>query len=399
MKNNDGKKVTVLYSAPLMKQNIRSNWVICLVILFIMLLLCNVVNYAMSLIGSDKNKTDTAEYQQAFYAYLGALASYDLVSGGNLSYDDFIMRESDENYNLAFGALNAKTGKDFSVDGFEDAITGLSSGGVPVDTYVKAFEYNYALSQSKGVFDKENMTLSECLDITLETMGVSSELVGKMGSMDTSAMINQMYFTVTGLLPIFILVVILANGLIAERVDSGSMAYILSTPTKRSAVAFTQMLFMITVPALIILAVCLSRIATSFLLYDDVNVKSIAALFCGMYILVEAVSAICYLASCFFSQSRKSLGMGGGLTAWFFIASLMGMFGSDNMVNSGMGVKELSVFNKLTLIGLYDIDSLATVGEKDVCYDFVWKMALLVLTAVICYAFGALRFTRKDLPL
>jgi thiol-disulfide isomerase/thioredoxin len=136
-------------------------------------------------------------------------------------------------------------------------------------------------------------------------------------------------------------------------------------------VAFTQMLFMITVPALIILAVCLSRIATSFLLYDDVNVKSIAALFCGMYILVEAVSAICYLASCFFSQSRKSLGMGGGLTAWFFIASLMGMFGSDNMVNSGMGVKELSVFNKLTLIGLYDIDSLATVGEKDVCYDFL----------------------------
>lgn len=51
------------------------------------------------------------------------------------------------------------------------------------------------------------------------------------------------------------------------------------------------------------------------------------------------------------------------------------------------------------MIGLYDIDSLATVGEKDVCYDFVWKMALLVLTAVICYAFGALRFTRKDLPL
>ena len=79
------------------------------------------------------------------------------------------------------------------------------------------------------------MTLSECLDITLETMGVSSELREKMGSMDTSAMINQMYFTVTGLLPIFILVVILANGLIAERVDSGSMAYILSTPTKRSA--------------------------------------------------------------------------------------------------------------------------------------------------------------------
>ena len=35
--------------------------------------------------------------------------------------------------------LMQKQEKDFSVDGFEDAITGLSSGGVPVDTYVKGF--------------------------------------------------------------------------------------------------------------------------------------------------------------------------------------------------------------------------------------------------------------------
>ena len=114
-----------------------------------------------------------------------------------------------------------------------------------------------------------------------------------------------------------------------------------------------------------------------------------------MYILVEAVSAICYLASCFFSQSRKSLGMGGGLTAWFFIASLMGMFGSDNMVNSGMGSKGTLCFNKLTLIGLYDIDSLAMVGEKDVCYDFVWKMALLVLDGSNMLCIWSLKVYKK----
>ena len=33
---------------------------------------------------------------------------------------------------------------------------------------------------------------------------------------------------------------ITANSLVSEQVDRGSIAYVLSTPTKRSAIAFTQ---------------------------------------------------------------------------------------------------------------------------------------------------------------
>lgn len=225
------------------------------------------------------------------------------------------------------------------------------------------------------------------------------KLIEKMGEMDTAGMMNQMYFTVMGLLPVFILIVILANGLIADQVDRGSMAYVLSTHTKRSAVAITQMLFMIVVPAILIGIVCVSRIGTTYLLYDEVNPKAIVMLYFGMYILTEAVSAICYLASCLFSQSKKAMGLGGGLATWFFMASLLGMFGSENMVNTGMGVEELSIFNKLTLIGLYDIQNISTVGTENVCYDFVWKLAVLGVIAVICYVAGAVRFTKKDLPL
>ena len=138
------------------------------------------------------------------------------------------------------------------------------------------------------------------------------------------------------------------------------MAYVLSTPTKRSAVAITQLVFMLIVPLLMIAVVCATRIGTSFMFYDEVNVAGMLALFGGMYILVEAVCGICYMGSCLFSQSKKSMAFGGGLAVWFFLASMIGLFGSENMVNTGMGVKELSIFNRLTLVGLYDVCLLYT---------------------------------------
>ena len=237
------------------------------------------------------------------------------------------------------------------------------------------------------------------LNITLDMMGVSSDMVEKMSEMDPASMMNQMYYTAMGLLPIFILIVILANSLIADQVDRGSMAYVLSTPTKRSAVAITQMVFLIVVPFLMLSVVCATRIGTSFMFYDEVNVAGMIALFAGMYVLVEAVCGLCYMGSCLFSQSRKSMAFGGGLAVWFFLASMIGLFGSQNMVNTGMGVEELSIFNKLTLVGLYDVDSLATIGTASVDFTFVWKLLLLAGIAIACYAYGAVRFSKKDLPL
>ncbi len=72
---------------------------------------------------------------------------------------------------------------------------------------------------------------------------------------------------------------------------------------------------------------------------------------------------------------------------------------ADMMVDMGMGVKELGYFNKATLIGLYDIDALATVGTEAVDYGFVWKLALLAVIAIACYTVGSLKFQKKDLPL
>ena len=393
------KKTARFFSRPLMGQTIKSNWALCLAILLIMVLLGNVMNYAMSMMATEKSDVDVTEYQESFYTYLGGLAAYDTMAQQELSYEDFAGGKNEAAYETAFEMLNAQAGMDLSVEGFQSAIDGLSQSGIGLEKYVEQFEYAYALKQSEGVFSKEELTVSEMLTVTLDMMGVAPDLVEKMSEMDPASMMNQMYYTAMGLLPIFILIVILANSLIADQVDRGSMAYVLSTPTKRSAVAVTQMVFLLVVPLLIIGFVGATRIGTSFLFYDEVNVAGMVALFIGMYILVEAVCGLCYMGSCLFSQSKKSMAFGGGLAVWFFLASMIGLFGSENMVNTGMGVEELSIFNKLTLVGLYDVDALATIGTGSVDTAFVWKLLVLVAVAVVSYAVGAVRFSKKDLPL
>lgn len=393
------KKTARFFSKPLMGQTIKANWGLCVAILLIMILLGNVMNYAMSMMATEKSDVDVTEYQENFYTYLGALAAYDTMTKQELSYDDFISGDNETAYETAFEMLNAQADMDLSTKGFQKAIDGLSQSDISLEKYVKQFEYVYALNQTNGVFDKEELTISEMLTVTLDMMGVSSDMVEKMSEMNPASMMNQMYYTAMGLLPIFILIVILANSLISSQVDRGSMAYVLSTPTKRSAVAITQMVFMIIVPLLIIAIVCATRIGTTYLFYDEVNVPGILALFGGMYILVEAVCGLCYMGSCIFSQSRKSMAFGGGLAVWFFLASMIGLFGSENMVNTGMGVEELRIFNKLTLVGLYDVDALSTVGTGSVDTAFVWKLLILLAVAIVTYAIGAVRFSKKDLPL
>lgn len=393
------KKIARFFSKPLMRQTIKSNWGLCVAILLVMVLLGNVMNYAMSMMATERSDIDVTEYQESFYTYLGALATYDAMTQQELSYTDFTAGNNETAYEAAFGMMNAQTNMNLSTKGFQDSIDGLSQSGISLDKYVKQFEYVYALKQSEGVFNKEELTVPDMLTITLDMMGVSSDMVEKMSEMNPASMMNQMYYTAMGLLPIFILIVILANSLIADQVDRGSMAYVLSTPTKRSAVAITQLVFMIVVPFIILSIVCATRIGTSFLFYDEVNVAGTLALFGGMYILVEAVCGICFMGSCIFSQSKKSMAFGGGLAVWFFLASMIGMFGSENMVNTGMGVSELSIFNKLTLVGLYDVDALSTIGTASVNTAFAWKLLILVIIAVACYAIGAVRFSKKDLPL
>lgn len=393
------KKITRFFSKPLMKQNIKSNRILIIVVILIMCMMSTVINGAMSVMGEQNKDTNIEETQKDFYSYLYVFASYNEMARTHLSYDDFIHSEDTKQYQVVFDMMKQKSDMDLSVDQLKQVSEDMKKSDVPIETYIHQFEYTYALGQVKGCFSGEDLNIQDMMTTMFEVMGVSSDLVENMSNMDMTAMLNQMYFTVMGLLPIFILIVIMGNALIVDQVDKGSMAYVLSTPTKRSAVALTQAIFMIFVPLLVVAIVCATRIASSFVFFDEVNVAKIIVSYVGMYILVEAIGAICYFGSCFFNRSRNSMAFGGGFTVWFFIASLLGMFGSPSLVDMGMGVESLNIFNKLTLIGLYDLNSIATIGSGALDTAFIWKFAILAGVAIVFYVAGFMKFKTKDLPL
>lgn len=394
-------KTARFFSGPLMKQNIKSNWLLTVVICLVLCMMTTVVSFAMTIMGSERTVTDDKkDAQTELYTHLFAIASYNQMTDAKLSVEDFLSAEDKTVYDTVFNRMSQQSEEaDFSSEQFSSAIDILKDENGSVDSYVAQFEYVYALSDEKGVFSGEELTIDDMLETMLSAMGLPADRLTKMAEMDTTSMLNTMYFTVMGLLPIFIFIVIVGNSLIVNQVDSGSMAYVLATPTKRSAVANTQAIFLVVTPIIICAVGCIARNIASIVFTGETNVKMYIALYFGMYLLAEAVGGICYMGSCLFNQSRKATAFGGGIAVWFFLASLLGMFGAEDMVNMGIGVEELGIFNKLTLVGLYDIHALSTVGSAEVDYSFVWKLCVLAGVAIVTYIIGNIRFQKKDLPL
>lgn len=393
------KKITRFFSKPLMKQSIKGNYILMIAITAIMCLMCVVSTYAMSLMGTRNNSEQVQEAQEDFYTYLYVMASYNEQAGTNLSYEDFEKTEDKSMYEMLFAQASQQSEEELTEEGLEDAIATLKASEVPVETYVKEFEYVYALGNVQGCFSDENLSIDDMMETLFTAMGMDADMMENLQNMDTTALFDQMNYTVMGLLPIFIFVVIAGNALVADQVDRGSMAYVLSTPTKRSAVTTTQAVFLIVSPAVMLAVTCIARLLASHAFLEEYSAKEIVVLYVGMYLLVEAVAGICYLGSCIFDRSKNSMAFGGGLTVWFFLASLLGMFGSEDMVNMGFGAEALNIFNKLTLVGLYDVKAIATVATDSVDTAFIWKLAVLAGIALVCYVVGAKRFQKKDLPL
>ncbi|MCC8168617.1 MAG: ABC transporter permease [Clostridiales bacterium] len=393
-------KTTKFFSWPLMKQSISANKVLAIACTIVLCLMTVVTTFAGNMLASDSDAEDYTDEQAEFYSYLYVLAAYNEMAGTELSYEDFAEADDQTVYDTVFAMMSEQSDDlDLSSDEFAKIGEKLEQSEKGIDTYISYFEYYYVLATSEGCFSGEELDMETMMTTMLEMMGVSTDLVENMAEMDTSALLNQMYFTVMSLLPILLFIIFAGNALVVDQVDKGSMAYILSTPTKRSAVVITQAVFMIVVPFIMVGCAFITKLIACNAFVGEVEVAKYAALYGGLYLLTEAMASICYLASCIFNLSKYALALGGGLNVWFFICSLLGMFGSESMVNTGMGVEELGMFNRVSIIGLFDIDTLGTVGSGSVDYAFAPKLVALAVIAVVCYLIGAIRFQKKDLPL
>lgn len=223
-----------------------------------------------------------------------------------------------------------------------------------------------------------------------------SEALEEIGQADLYTLIvGSIFYKLAGLLLPIIYMIMASNNLVSGQVDSGSMAYVLSTSTKRSTVVFTQAVYLIgSLLAMFSLTtatgcVCLTLVTEEV----ELTYGNLILLNVGAFLVLLALSGLCFFTSCVFDRSKRSMAIGGGLSIFALVAAMLGLFGSP-VIPSVVRLEALNNFNYATIISLFDV-----ISVMDGTNAFVWKFVILGVLGILGYIAGSVRFTKKDLPL
>lgn len=208
--------------------------------------------------------------------------------------------------------------------------------------------------------------------------------------------VGNIYFKVIGLLFSIVFVILVGLNLIAGQVDSGSMAYILSTGTKRDTVTFTQSVFFITSTILLYIVSSIVSVIVFYLsppTFSPVTMGTMLLFNLGGLMVTLTLGAIMFMASAIFNRSKHAMALGGGVAVLTMVFTILGIFGSD-AVPKMMRMNSLRFFNYLSLATLIDFNSMIA-GTT----DYLWKLGILAAVSVVSYVIGIAVFRKKDLPL
>ena len=262
-----------------------------------------------------------------------------------------------------------------------------------IDENIKADEDLYQ-AKKEEVHDKLFIDVAgSLLDKLPENV---SDGIHELGTMDLYGLIvGSIFFKMAGLLLPIIYLIMCSNSLIAGQVDTGSMAYVLSTSTRRKEVTFTQAIFL--VGSLLLMFICTTITSCiCFAIADvttDLSYLKLILINLGAFVTLFAISGINYLTSCIFDRSKKAMALGGGISMFFLVATMLGLFGSP-VIPSVVRISALNNFNYVSLISLFDVVSILDGGNA-----WIYKLIILVIVGLAGYIIGSIRFEKKDLPL
>lgn len=230
-----------------------------------------------------------------------------------------------------------------------------------------------------------------------------SDSLSEMGDMNTyEIVVGMIGFAIAALLIPLAYLVMLANSLVSQKVESGSLAFTFSTPTKRSTFVFTEAMYMIfsTIVMGVVLLACALATREIAILCGNTDFKTsllvdhLALFVLGNFMVSLALSGISFLASSTFNKSSNTLGVAGGISILFFICAILGIFGSEAIPGT-VRIDAMNVFNYMTMFSLFDAHA---VIEGDLVTYFIKILVLLIITFVTYLASGII-FEKKDLPL
>lgn len=258
-------------------------------------------------------------------------------------------------------------------------------------------EFANDAAYNKAVADMSESLAAEVSGSLLSSLPTEvSDALEEVGKADLYTLIvGSIFYKLAGLLLPIIYMIMASNNLIAGQVDSGSMAYVLSTSTKRSTVVFTQAVYLVgSLLAMFALTTVTGCVCLSIVTEDvSLTYGNLILLNLGAFLVLFALSGLCFFTSCWFDRSKRSMAIGGGLSIFALVAAMLGLFGSP-VIPSVVRLDSLNNFNYTTIITLFDVISI-----MDGTNAFIWKFAILAVLGLTGYIVGSVRFTKKDLPL
>ena len=232
------------------------------------------------------------------------------------------------------------------------------------------------------MFDPDSM---ESVNQLLESL--PSELIRAMGFdalvTDLASFLAGYYYSFLAIMFPMIYCIITANRLVAKHVDSGSMAYLLSTPHSRLTIVTTQALYLMASMADLLILIGLAALIQSAAMFPgQLAVGPFLLLNLMAILFMLAISGICFFFSCIFDDTKYSLAFGAGIPVIFFLIDMLAKVGGNT-----------TWLKNLTLFTLYNPAAI-------VAGDFSWASPVAFLAiAMITYAGGILLFNRRSLPM
>lgn len=229
---------------------------------------------------------------------------------------------------------------------------------------------------------KNTQAINELVASMPEGVG---KALGLNGFDSAEAFISGEYYGLILVLILAIVCVQMSTGLMAKLVDQGSMAYLLSTPTTRVKVAFTQASVLTSALFLILAVTTLAGLAGNawFLGNYEFDTAKFLQMNASAFLLFFALGAITFLVSALSNDEKKARGISGLITFGLFSLDLLGKFS-----------EKIDWMRNLSLFSLYKPGEIVN-GHVD------WVFPSLMLSVVGLAAFGLaiILFRKRDLPL
>ncbi|MGG3562109.1 ABC transporter permease subunit [Neobacillus rhizosphaerae] len=226
--------------------------------------------------------------------------------------------------------------------------------------------------------------LNDFMKVMPEGMLRAFGFEGGFGSFE--AYVSGEFYGVILTIILTIFCVMLPTQLMAKLVDQGSMAYLLSTPTTRGKVAFTQAMVLFTGTFLIMVITTLSGFIGYGLFIKDENAfhaLKFIQINIGAFLLFFAVGGISFFISSVANDEKKALGISGIMAIGFFCLDMIGKIS-----------EKVDWLRKLTIYSLFRPSDIVSGKE-----ELMQAWTILAIIGIVAIGLGISIFKKRDLPL